>query len=507
MSRSISIVVSLIFLSFISFFSQAVVAETVFYVDPDYTGSTQDGSAVSPWFSLDSAAWGVINNSLNSQNVTVFFSARKAASDTDQVYGAPSEIDLNKRTNTSSFMLTFDGHSMYNTNPASPNWQSYSGTSKCNVRDFYAQNGTHTKRSNITIDGFRISMTVGGKAVAICGDNWTLKNSDIFHTSTATDGPLVLIVPTSDSAHEGSSWYCPASTNITIANNTIHDSYGELIYVGGGGCSSADSTGTSLCMGFPAHNGVTIQNNTLYNGGVYGAQGDGIDVKGGLYNLQLINNTIYNLNDPRALGIRAIVHQGARDGDPDQNNLIANNYIHDVWVGDAAIALVNSWGTPRGIEVRNNIIANATKAGIKIYTGSNLSLYNNTIYKSGSYGVLVQAATVVVKNNLLLSNNSGGTQTSLGGTITSSNNAYSNTWNGACASCVPGLTLSDVVNAAGGDFHPTVASRVIDVGIALPSFSTDYDGTTRPQGSGWDIGAYEFSAPTLNPPTNLRIAN
>jgi hypothetical protein len=508
MPRSSGTVASLIFLSFISFFSQVAVAEIFFYIDPKYTGSTRNGSSTSPWISLDSAAWMVVNNALQSQNVTVFCSARKAASDTDQVYGAPSEIDLNQRTNTSSFILTFDGRSMYNTNNVSPNWQSYYGTSKCNVRDFNAQNSTHSKRSNITIDGFRISMTASGKAVSICGDNWTLKNSDIFHAPGVKDGPLVLIVPTADSAHEGSSSYCPASANITIANNTIHDSYGELIYVGGGGCSSVDSTGTSLCMGFPAHNGVTIQGNILYNGGVYGAQGDGIDVKGGLYNLKIINNTIYSLNDPGASGIRAIVHQGARYGDPDQNNLIANNYIHDAKVEDAAIALVNSWGTPRGIEVRNNIIANASKVGIKIYNGSNLSLYNNTIYKSGSYGISVTAGTVVIQNNLLLSNNAGGTQTSISGTITSTHNAFSNTWGGTCASCVSGLTSSDVVNADGGNLHPAIGSQVLDVGITLSSFTIDLDGTPRPQGSGWDIGAYEFSTlQTLSPspPTNLHF--
>jgi PKD repeat protein len=38
----------------------------------------------------------------------------------------------------------------------------------------------------------------------------------------------------------------------------------------------------------------------------------------------------------------------------------------------------------------------------------------------------------------------------------------------------------------------TVNSPAIDAGIAIPSFHTDFVGMQRPQGSGWDIGAYEF---------------
>ncbi|MGZ3772048.1 MAG: choice-of-anchor Q domain-containing protein [Bdellovibrio sp.] len=39
-------------------------------------------------------------------------------------------------------------------------------------------------------------------------------------------------------------------------------------------------------------------------------------------------------------------------------------------------------------------------------------------------------------------------------------------------------------------------------------FSTDKLGTSRPQGSAWDIGAFEYSVNNsvkLLPPTNLRV--
>jgi hypothetical protein len=54
------------------------------------------------------------------------------------------------------------------------------------------------------------------------------------------------------------------------------------------------------------------------------------------------------------------------------------------------------------------------------------------------------------------------------------------------------------VNLAGNDYHLLATSTAaIDRGIS-PSYltsvyTTDKDGVTRPQGSAWDIGAYEFT--------------
>ncbi len=36
----------------------------------------------------------------------------------------------------------------------------------------------------------------------------------------------------------------------------------------------------------------------------------------------------------------------------------------------------------------------------------------------------------------------------------------------------------------------------MDKGLAKTEFLTDFSGTPRPQGSGWDIGAYEFVSGT-----------
>src|SRR5207249_5078697 len=148
MKRIVTAVTGLIVLTFAAAFSAR--AATTFYLDSDWNG-TQSGTASQPWKYLSSFAWSSINSALGSGDVTVYFSAREASSDTDDVYdtngdGAQDGIDVTQRT-TSSGVLTLDGNSKYNTSDSSPNWVSYSGNSKSRVRYLTAQNSSHVKYS------------------------------------------------------------------------------------------------------------------------------------------------------------------------------------------------------------------------------------------------------------------------------------------------------------------------------------------------------------------------
>src|SRR5262245_4768010 len=59
-------------------------ALTLYYVDPDWPGSTT-GAASTPWTSLTSSAWATINATLATDDVMVYFSARTTGSDTHKV--------------------------------------------------------------------------------------------------------------------------------------------------------------------------------------------------------------------------------------------------------------------------------------------------------------------------------------------------------------------------------------------------------------------------------------
>jgi len=59
------------------------------------------------------------------------------------------------------------------------------------------------------------------------------------------------------------------------------------------------------------------------------------------------------------------------------------------------------------------------------------------------------------------------------------------------------------VNAAGNDYHVQSTSPAINRGTTLTQVTTDLDGVTRPQGAGYDLGAYELPVTPVGLPGDL----
>ena len=157
-------------------------AATTFYVDSAWKG-TPSGTPSQPWRYLSSSAWLAINRALESDDVTVYFPARQATSDSEAVYdstgdGVQDGIDLTRRTDTSKSALRLDANSLYNRSETAPDWAVYSGNARCKVRYLKGQNSAHVKHSNITIHGFHVVTTDGNKEITICGDNWVVEDCE-----------------------------------------------------------------------------------------------------------------------------------------------------------------------------------------------------------------------------------------------------------------------------------------------------------------------------------------
>jgi len=57
--------------------------------------------------------------------------------------------------------------------------------------------------------------------------------------------------------------------------------------------------------------------------------------------------------------------------------------------------------------------------------------------------------------------------------------------------CITALTSASFTDAANGDWSLSPTSAAINAGTTIPAITTDITGTLRPQGTGYDIGAYE----------------
>jgi hypothetical protein len=471
-----------------------VAAESRFYVDTDRKGLLSNGSASAPWQDLSGGTWAAITKALAGGPVTVYFNSRQ------QRMGRAVELVQASARALGKNLLTFDGSSYYDSTEKRGLWIAETDPArKAPVEGFNAENLAHVKRSLVTIRGFKIIAQGGHKAVVIAGDNWTLENCDCSHAPGAIRGPCVLVAATSDKKHEGSAAFTLPCTNIVIRGNNIHDSYGEAIYVGGGGSQPGEPG-----SGYPSHDNILIESNIIHDAGTRGKQGDGIDVKGGISHVTIRGNDIYHLASfENRCDVRAIVMQGQLRG-LSQSYVVERNRIHDcTGIEDGAIAIVDTWGVSQSVNIRNNVIYNISgkpgrpPSGIKIYSSADtVSLCNNTIEHCEGFGIFVVGGVhVILRNNLLLANHGGQAELGIKGVAAQSDyNAFEPPL-GYASEGAHSLSLSaaqaaaSLVNLSGGDFRLSSGSSLAGKGEALSGFADDFAGRVR--GVDWAIGAFD----------------
>jgi hypothetical protein len=180
------------------------------------------------------------------------------------------------------------------------------------------------------------------------------------------------------------------------------------------------------------------------------------------------------------------------------NNLIINSGLHDLDDNTYSVVSINT-----------NYL-NCYDASCHGLEG-NINFSNNTIVGSGvdaqgfitSYGLVTAKSTATYKweNNIIWKNNSTPWDSYViyhahwSYPETSDHNLWhysggttvAPTWDTA-----PIITNPSFVNLGSNDFSLQSTSPAIDAGTTFASTPTDFLGTSRPQGSAYDIGAFEY---------------
>ncbi len=161
--------------------------------------------------------------------------------------------------------------------------------------------------------------------------------------------------------------------------------------------------------------------------------------------------------------------------------------------------------------IYDNAALGARGFGIGLYAGNNNVAYNNVLWNNhGAIAIDYGATNTRVCNNTCYGNSAGGNAGICVGAgssaailrnniVVQSGTPISNSGSGTIQEHNL-LTDPGFVDPAGHDFHLKSPSAAIDAGVAVSGFSVDCSGVPRPQGSAWDIGAYEYTATGSLPP-------
>ncbi len=188
----------------------------------------------------------------------------------------------------------------------------------------------------------------------------------------------------------------------------------------------------------------------------------------------------------------------------ERSSFVATGVTRDSGVACVAVGGLAS----SNITFRNNVIidcpGSVTNAlEMPLFPTSTYNVNNNTVVNSANKGIVMIVETTPTGSIVNLNNNL----------------SYNNT--GVDYEIIPGAaTLNQLTNLSEDATSPTVAFRsktitfvdaaaknfrlaagdteALNVGTTIASFSNDFDGDTRPQGAGWDIGFDERLAGSTN---------
>ena len=269
--------------------------------------------------------------------------------------------------------------------------------------------------------------------------------------------------------------------------------------------------------------GFTNDNLIEGNSCSYSEDEHGIYVSNSSDRATIINNHSFNNN---GCGIHMNGDLSMGDDGIISNAIVAGNVIHDNGVGGGSAINMDC---VQDSKIFNNLIYNNHATGIAMYQidgaegSKNNKIFNNTIIHptDGRWAVLVVNASTgnTIYNNILINNHSfrGSIcldEESKPGFVSdynllvdrlSDDDGNSNmslaSWQALGYDAHSQIVQTEnqiFVDPNNSNYHLLQSSQPTNIGTSLVSsvVAVDIDGVLRPQGSGYDIGAYEYSSTT-----------
>lgn len=348
-----------------------------------------------------------------------------------------------------------------------------------------------TYASNVLIDGFVIrnglnqvqGYGMGGGIFIFNTSNVAIRDNLIRNNAAVVSGGGISVRD---------------SVNVTLAANVIRDN------------RAPNGAGVDLSSTFSAIRFNVIQGNvaTEWGGGLLG-YGGALTLTGNLISdnqahagggVALNESPNIELDANRLLGNRASGDGGgvllyASQGNL-RNNRIQGNRSGN-WGGGICLRTRTQANLINNLVVQN--VAGGNGGGVSLYEQTQAGLTNNTQSQNRARGLggglyLDSGTEATVTNGILWGNAAASvtpgdnTQITANGTLNVSYSDVAGGWAGTGnLDANPGWVLP------GEDFHLAATSPCRDSGTAVGAPRRDLDGTLRPQGAGYDMGAYEWS--------------
>lgn len=275
--------------------------------------------------------------------------------------------------------------------------------------------------------------------------------------------------------------------NTTITNCIFRDAYQQLLKI----------TNNPADPNVTGDNGLVENCLFEYTAGI-GPEYyiGGIDAHGS-NNWVIRGNTFKNIISPDTAVAEHAIHIWDA---PSSGNLVEKNLIINC---DRGIGFgLGDRGNSGGI-IRNNMIYHAAGHGsfadvpIGLETSPGTQVYNNTIYLENPYPNAIEYRFVATTGVTILNN------------LANKAIQLRDGASGTTAKNVTNAVANWFVNVLAGDLHVVSAiSSVADQGQAIAGLTDDFDGQSRPQGAGIDLGADEYTVNTPvrpQPPRGLKI--